>query len=58
MKLRQGDKIRSEDTTYEVIAVVLRTVYLRAVDGTMECDYTMQEVYENYRDIEFINGGR
>ena len=56
MKLKQGDKIRSENTAYEVVAVVLRTVYLHAVDGTMECDYTMPEVYENYRDIEFIGG--
>ena len=31
MKLKQGDKIRSEDTAYEVIAVVLTTVYLRAI---------------------------
>lgn len=54
MKLKQGDRIRSEDSIYEVVAVVLSTVYLRAVDCTVKCDYTMAEVYEKYRDIELI----
>lgn len=54
MKLKQGDRIRSEDSVYEVVAVVLSTVYLRAVDCTVRCDYIMAEVYKNYRNIEFI----
>ena len=58
MKLKQGDKIRSEDSVYEVVAVVLSTVYLRAVDYAAKCDYTMAEVHEKYRDIELIQKGK
>ena len=38
---------------YEVVSVVWSTVYLRRVDGK-DYDYTMDEVYESYRDIEYL----
>lgn len=55
MKLNKGDRIHYEDSIYEVAAVIMATIYLRAVkDGKEKYDYEMLEVREHYRDIEFI----
>ena len=53
MKLKKGSRILGEDCVHEVVAVVWSTVYLRRVDGK-DYDYTMDEVYESYRDIEYL----
>lgn len=55
MKLNKDDRIKYEDSIYAVAAVIWSTVYLRAVeDGTTNYDYEIDEVYKNYRDIEFL----
>ena len=53
MKMKKGSRISSESCIYEVVAVVWSTVYLRRADGK-DYDYTMDEVYESYRDIEYL----
>ena len=56
MKLNKGDRVRYDGSMYEVVAVVLTTVYLRESDcGTDSGDcFDMQDVYEKYRDIEIL----
>lgn len=54
MKLKKGSRILGEDCIYDVVAVVWSTVYLRRVDGK-DYDYTMNEVYESYRDISSLH---
>ena len=53
MKLKNGSRSLGEDCVHEVVAVVWSTVYLRRVD-CKDYDYTMDEVYESYRDIEYL----
>ena len=58
MRLKRDDRILYEDSIYTVVAVVWSTVYLRAVsDDSTEYDYDINEVYKNYRDIEFFEKG-
>lgn len=57
MKLNKGDRVRYDGSMYEVVAVVLATVYLRESSdcGTDSGNcYDMQDVYKNYRDIEIL----
>lgn len=55
MKLKNGDRIRSEDSIYTVKAVLWSTVYLSATDtNTGRYDYDIKEIYKYYRDIEFL----
>lgn len=55
MKLNKGDRVKGNDSMYEVVAVLFATVYLRAInDDDMNYLCEMKEVYRNYRDIEII----
>lgn len=56
MKLNQNDKIYYDGRVYQVVAVIWSTVYLSAIDdeNTYEYEYTMDEVYKSYKDIEFL----
>ncbi len=55
MKLIKSDRISYDGCIYNVIAVIWNTVYLQKTDDRCSAyDYTMQDVYKNYRDIEFI----
>lgn len=55
MKLKNGDRIRYEDSIQTVKAVLWSTVYLSATDNeNSRYDYDMKEVQEYYRDIEFL----
>lgn len=57
MKLNIGDRIKYNDSIYTVEAVLFSTVYLCAEkQSTSSYDYTMNEIYKTYRDIEFISG--
>ena len=56
MRLNKSDRVRYDGSVYEVVAVVLATVYLRESDCMTDngnC-YDMQDVYKNYRDIEIL----
>lgn len=57
MKLNKNDRVRYNGSMYEVVAVVLATVYLRESSNCRtdsgNC-YDMQDVYEKYRDIEIL----
>lgn len=55
LKFNKGDKIKYDELIYEVVAVVFNTLYLQKTNNTNGAyRYTMEEVYENYRDIEFL----
>lgn len=55
MKLNKNDRIKADDSIYEVVAVIFSTVYLRTVnDGMEEFKYDIEDVYKKYRDIEFL----
>lgn len=55
MRLNKGDKIKYDELIYEVVAVVFNTLYLQKVeDGSNAYLYTMDQVYEKYKDIEFL----
>lgn len=57
MKLNIGDRIKYNDSIYTVEAVLFSTVYLRAEKQSMSSyDYTMNEIYKTYRDVEFVSG--
>ena len=56
MKLNRGDKVRYNGNIYETVAVLWSTVYLQRFesrDSIGEC-YEMEEVYNNYKDVEFL----
>jgi len=56
MKLIKNDRISYDGSVYVVVAVIWGTVYLQKTDD--ECDdfdYTMQDVYRYYKDIEFVD---
>jgi len=56
MQLNKGDRVNYNGSTYEIVAVVMTTVYLRKTENTSsgsKC-YEIQEVYKYYRDIEFL----
>lgn len=55
MKLSKGDTIKYDDSNYNVVAVIMGTVYLQKVDnGNGGYKFTMEQVYETYRDIEIL----
>lgn len=55
MRLQQGDRIKYNDSVFTVGAVLWSAVYLQNEDsGTDKYDYDMTEVYEYYKDIEFL----
>lgn len=57
MKLNRNNRISYDGFVYAVVAVIWGTVYLQKTDN--ECDdydYTMQDVYRYYKDIEIIEG--
>lgn len=55
MKLDKGDKIKYDDSVYSVVAIIWNTLYLQKVeDGSNAYLYTMDQVYEKYKDIEFL----
>lgn len=57
MKLNKNDRIRYDGSIYEVVAVVMATIYLREVDcpdSYIGNCYDMQEVQKMYRDIEIL----
>jgi len=57
MKLNRNNRISYDGFVYAVVAVIWGTVYLQKTDN--ECDdydYTMQDVYRYYKDIEFVDG--
>lgn len=55
MKIKNGDRIRYEDSIYTVKAVLWSTVYVSVTDAnTGRYDYDMKEIQEYYRDIEFL----
>ena len=55
MRLNKGDKVLYDEAIYETLAVVWNTVYFQKVkDGSNDYQYTIDQVYENYRDIEFL----
>ena len=56
MKLKKGSRILGDDCVYEIVAVVWLSVYLRRADGN-DYDYTMDDVRQNYMNIEFLKEG-
>lgn len=55
MKLSKGDRIKYDDSVYNVVAVIMGTVYIqKADDGNSGFKYTMDQVYGTYRDIEIL----
>lgn len=55
MKLNKDDKIKYDDSVYNVVAIIWNTLYLQKVeDGSNAYLYTMDQVYEKYKDIEFL----
>lgn len=55
MKLIKGDRIKYDDSVYNVVAVIMGTVYIQKVDdGNGGFRYTMEQVYGTYRDIETL----
>lgn len=55
MKLNKSDRIKYDGCIYNVIAVIWSTVYLQKMDdGSDDYNYTMQDVYRCYKDIEII----
>ena len=54
MKLNQKDSIFYDGHVYEVAAVIWSTVYLSAISEESTYQYTIEEVYKSYRDIEFL----
>ena len=57
MKLNKNDRIRYDGSIYEVVAVIMTTIYLREVSypGTTDGNcYDMQDVQKMYRDIEIM----
>lgn len=57
MKLNKSDRIKYDGCIYNVIAVIWSTVYLRKTDdGCSDYNYTMDDVYRYYKDIEFVEG--
>lgn len=54
MKLNQKDRIFYDGRVYEVAAVIWSTVYLSAISEESTYQYTIEEVYKSYRDIEFL----
>lgn len=56
MKLKQGDRIKYNGSIFKVGAVLWSAVYLQPEnDSTDKYDYDMKEVYEYYKDIEFLH---
>lgn len=56
MNVKKGSRVKYDAAIYEVVAVVLSTVYLAAVnDENLHYDYDISEIYQKYRDIEFLN---
>lgn len=54
-QLNKGDRVRYNDCFYEVVAVVMSTVYLRAtdcIDGDVYCG--IQELSTDYK-IEILD---
>lgn len=57
MKLNKSDRIKYEGSIYVVAAVIWSTVYLQKTDdGCNDYDYSMEDVYRCYKDIEFVEG--
>lgn len=57
MKLVKNDRISYDGSVYIVVAVIWSTVYLQKKDdGCTNYDYTMDEAYRCYKDIEIIEG--
>lgn len=57
MKLIKNDRISYDGSIYDVAAVIWSTVYLQKTDdGCSDFDYTMEDVYRYYKDIEIIEG--
>ena len=55
MKLNICDRIKYDDSIYEVVAIIWSTLYLCVVkDSTDDYEYKMQEVQKYYKDIEFL----
>lgn len=55
MKLNKDDLIKYDDEVYKVVAVVFNTLYLQKTNNTNGAyRYTMEEVYEKYKDVEFL----
>lgn len=58
MKLNKNDRVRYNGFMYEVVAVVLATVYLRKLKNENNSDtcINIDDVYETYRDVEILKG--
>lgn len=57
MKLNKNDRISYDSSVYAVAAVIWSTVYLQKTDdGCSDYNYTMDDVYRYYKDIEFVEG--
>ena len=55
MKLIKGDTIKYDGSIYNVVGVIMGTVYIQKVDnGNGDYKYTMEQVYKSYRDIEIL----
>lgn len=57
MKLNKNDRIRYDGSIYEVVAIVMATIYLREVgcsDSYNGNCYDMRDVQKMYRDIEIM----
>ncbi len=53
MKLNMGDLIKYDGAIYEVVAIIMSTLYLRAVNSD-RYDYKIDNLGKLYRDIEFL----
>ena len=57
MKPNRNDRIMYDGSIYAVAAVIWSTVYLQKTDdGCSDYNYTMEDVYRYYKDIEIIEG--
>lgn len=55
MQLKIGNRIKKDNDIYTVVAVLMSTVYLRpAAENGAEYDYTIEEIQDYYKDIEFV----
>lgn len=55
MQLKIGNRIKKDNDIYTVVAVLMSTVYLRpAAENGAGYDYTIKEIQNYYKDIEFV----
>ena len=57
MKLNMENLIKYDGAVYEVVAIIMSTLYLRAVDSD-SYDYEVNNLSKLYRDIEFLGKER